>query len=65
MLPRINNKLLASCPNRMHISKWVIISKASLRKTIAKVSALNSKFLENTFISKKLGLAYFPIIVHP
>jgi hypothetical protein len=60
MLPRINNKLPASCPNRIYISKWVTISKASLRKTIAKASALNSKFLENIFISEKLGSAYFP-----
>jgi len=44
----------------MYVSKWVTISKASLRKTIAKVSALNSESLGNIFISKKLRLAYFP-----
>ena len=55
----INKELLASYFNRMHISKWVTISKASLRKAIAKASTLNSKFLENIFISEKLGLAYF------
>jgi len=60
MLSRINGELLASCPNKIYISKWVTISKVSLRKTIAKVSALNSESLGNTFISKKLGLAYFP-----
>ena len=51
MLFRINGELLAFCLNRMHISKWVTISKASLRKTIAKASALNSKSLGNIFIS--------------
>jgi len=56
MLPRINNKLPAPYPNRIYISKWVTISKASLRKTIA----LNSKFLENIFISERLGSACFP-----
>ena len=60
MLSRINNKLPASCPDRIYISKWVTISKASLRKAIAKASTLNSEFLENTFISKKLKLACFP-----
>ena len=60
MLPRINDELPASCPNRIYISKWVTISKASLRKAIAKASTLNSEFLENIFISKKLGSAYFP-----
>ena len=60
MLSKINGELPASCPNRMHVSKWVTISKASLRKTIAKVSASNSESLGNTFISEKLGLAYFP-----
>jgi len=60
MLSRINGELLASCPNKIYISKWVTISKVSLRKTIAKVSALNSESLGNIFISEKLGLAYFP-----
>ena len=54
MLPRINGELLASCPNRIHINKWVTISKASLRKTTAKASTLNHKSLENIFISEKL-----------
>jgi hypothetical protein len=59
MLLRINSKLLAFCPDRIYISKWVIISKVSLRKTIAKASALNNEFLENIFINKKFRLLYF------
>jgi len=65
MLFRINGELLASCPNRIYISKLVTISKVSLKKTIAKVSALNSKSLGNIFISKKLRLAYFPYYYLP
>ena len=60
MLPKVNGKLLTSCPNKMYISKWVTISKASLKKTIAKASTSNSKSLKNIFINKKLRLAYFP-----
>jgi len=60
MLFRINSELLVFYPDRMHISKWVTISKVSLRKTIVKVNISNSKSLGNIFISKKLGLAYFP-----
>lgn len=65
MLPKVNGKLLISCPNKIYISKWVIISKVSLKKTIVKASTLNSKFLKNIFINKKLRLAYFPYYCPP